>query len=238
MIRQRKPSTSSTPQTSKAGNGTPIYDPSANVLALVVAAVDRLNDLRNAETRRIDDLREAEQRRVDEQAHLRAEYDDKLREAEAKRIDAIRAVDVNAVAVASERAADQAAVLANQVVASAEALRTLVASTAATATTTQAQSTLALSTRLTTLEQAQYQSQGKQAVADPAMAEIVSEMKRYMTSSERRTGKGEGVGMFAAIAAAVLSLLIAAGSLVYTITAARPQQIEIAQPAATSTIAK
>src|SRR5512140_1485982 len=97
---------------------TGTIDPTANVLALVEAAVKRL-----------DDLRDAESRRLDEQAQLRADYSDKLAVAEAKRIDAIRAVDVNAVAIANERAAAQATVLANQLLQTSEALRGLVGTT-------------------------------------------------------------------------------------------------------------
>ena len=110
-----------------------MIDPTANVLLLVDAAVKRLDDigsirselqqerirriddLRVTDTRRVDELRQAESRRVDEHATMRAEYENKLSEAEKKRIDAIRAVDVAAVAVASERATQQATVLANQV---------------------------------------------------------------------------------------------------------------------------
>lgn len=79
-------------------------DPTQNVKELVALEMRRQDDLRDAEARRVDDLME-----------LRADYDAQLRIAEAKRIDAIRAVDVNAVSVASERANQQASVLANQV---------------------------------------------------------------------------------------------------------------------------
>src|ERR1035437_5398164 len=131
----------------KGPNGQ--VDPTANVLALGEAAVQRINDLQDAATlrieslreldnKRIDDLRIAEARRLDEQAALRELYHDKLSLAESKRIDAIRAVDVNNVSVASERAAAQATVLANQVTISADALRALVASTATTMAAQQA----------------------------------------------------------------------------------------------------
>ena len=83
-----------------------------------------------------------------------------MREAEAKRIDAIRAVDVNAVSVANERATAQAAVLANQVALSAETLRALVASTASTQATQLNQLTAQLIDRISLLEKSQYENKG------------------------------------------------------------------------------
>ena len=99
-------------------------------------------------------------KRIDEQAELRAGFQVQLNVAEAKRIDAIRAVDVNAVSVANERATAQAAVLANQVAASAETLRSLVAATAATQAQQLGQLTAQLTDRLTALEKAQYENKG------------------------------------------------------------------------------
>src|ERR1035437_3440792 len=89
----------------------------------------KLRKLLDAELIRIDDNIKLEMKRIDEQMNVRADYNIQLGVAEAKRIDAIRAVDVNAVSVASERANAQAAVLATQVATSAEALRALVAAT-------------------------------------------------------------------------------------------------------------
>lgn len=126
-----------------------ITDPTENVKTMLKEAVQRLDDLRNAEINR-----------VNEQMDLRAEYSVQLGVAEAKRIDAIRAVDVNAVSVANERATAQAAVLANQVAASAETLRALVAATAATTAQQLTQLTTQLTDRLTSLEKAQYESKG------------------------------------------------------------------------------
>lgn len=66
---------------------------------------------------------------LEKQMDIHFEYIDKITEAETKRLDAIRAVDTDAIAIASEKAAAQATVLANQVIASAESLRILVSST-------------------------------------------------------------------------------------------------------------
>src|SRR5471030_840272 len=100
---------------------------------------------------------EAERRRVNEQMELRADYGVQLSIAEAKRIDAIRAVDVNAVSVANERATQQASVLANQVAVSAETLRALVATTAIATEQKQAQLVSQLTDRIASLEKSQYE---------------------------------------------------------------------------------
>lgn len=208
--------------------GNRVIDPSENVLALVEAAVKRLDDLRAAETRR-----------VDEQMELRAEYAERLANAEAKRIDAIRAVDVNAVAVASQRAADQATVLATQVVQSAEALRTLVASTAATVATSQQQLATTLSTRLTTLEQAQYEGKGKQALADPALATLVEEVRKLGAAGSVSTGKTAGIGLVGYVVAGAISmicgLLTIAAILYAVLKPAPPAPVTYAPPGAAAT---
>ena len=121
---------------------------------------DNVKGLLTAYTERADRLREAEQQRIDELMALQAVHSTQLREAEAKRIDAIRAVDINAVSVANERATAQAAVLANQVSASAETLRALVASAATTQATQLQQLTTQLTDRIALLEKAQYESKG------------------------------------------------------------------------------
>jgi hypothetical protein len=185
-------------------------DPTLNVIALSEAANRRQDDLRIAESRRLDELHGAESYRVNELLSVRAEYDEKLRQAEAKRIDAIRAVDVNAVAVASQRASDQATVLATQVAQSAEALRALVATTAATVAQSQQQLANTLSARLTTLEQAQYEGAGKSKFSDPMMAQLVTEMQRAREAGAGATGAKAGSSV---VIAYVVSGIMAFGGL-------------------------
>lgn len=170
-----------TQQTSIGKNGAPVIDPTANVMSLVEASVQRQ-----------DDLRAAESRRVDEQANLRAEHAKELSIAESKRIDAIRAVDVNAVAVASERATAQAAVLATQVTASADALRALVSTTATTMATAAEKFSAQLTERLALLERAQYESKGRSGVSDPMMAELVAEVKKLSAAGVAGPAKSAG----------------------------------------------
>lgn len=189
--------------------GKPAFDPSKNVLDLVEAAVLRLDDLRAAETRRQDDMRAQSEKHTAEMARLNSDYQEKLRDAEAKRIDAIRAVDVNAVAVASGRAADQATVLANQVQVSADALRSLVATTQSALAAQHAASTAEITKRLTELERAKYEGAGRSTVADPMLTELVAEMKSLRESRASITGNTAGKSATWAAVATLVGLLLA-----------------------------
>jgi hypothetical protein len=186
-------------------------DPTENVKALAAADSRRNDDLRHESERFLEarlnalyreveirndcakELSNAESRRIDEQAKLRAEYATQLRDAEAKRIDAIRAVDVGAVGVASERAAAAATALASQVSTSAETLRGVVAAAAASATATLQQAVSPILTRLTTLEQAANQAAGKQSYADPAFVELLGEVKQLREANRQGAGKSDGI---------------------------------------------
>jgi hypothetical protein len=132
--------------------GTPVIDPTQNVLDLVNAAIKRQ-----------DDLREAESRHMREITQLRAEYTAQLRAAETARIDAIRAVDVGAVNRAAEVSAQQATTLAAQVATSAETLRTQVAAAAAAATVALSAALEPIQKDIQDLRKAQYEAQGVKA---------------------------------------------------------------------------
>lgn len=137
--------------------GERTIDPTENVKALQEASNKRQDDLRQASDRLVS----VQLLYVEKIAQLRAEHQKEMTAAEAKRIDAIRAVDVNAVQVANEKQTAQAAVLANQVTQTAEALRTLVATTANTIAEQQRQASSQINERLTLLEQSKYEIGGK-----------------------------------------------------------------------------
>lgn len=211
------------PSPSRPGNNNPIgIDPSENVKALSEAANKRQDDLRAASERlselryhHLQELSAAQALKLSDEAKLRAEYAERLAVAEAKRIDAIRAVDVNAVAVASQRAADQATVLAAQVNQSAEALRALVATRDAATAASLQQISNTLSTRLTTLEQAGYQQAGKQTIQDPAFAELLKEVRGLSQSRVGVAAVSEGQGnVFGWVYGAVSFLVLLAGVLI------------------------
>ena len=150
--------------------GAPVIDPTKNVLQLVEAAIARQDDLRESESRHIRELaavraeydtqlRDADQ----EKAALRATYEDQLRKQESARIDAIRAVDVGAVTRAAEVSAAQAATLATQQQASADALRGQVEAARIATADALAQALAPITKSIEDLRAAQYQQQGEKS---------------------------------------------------------------------------
>lgn len=220
--------------------GNPVVDPTKNVLDLVEAAVKRLNDIMALNNQRQDDLRAADAKlftteltsaaklsevlyrhsvevaksladQLNAEARLRAEYDAKLREAESKRIDAIRLVDTASVAEDRRRTGEQAVALATQVSQSADTVRALVASTKTSTDLSTNQITEALSRRITTLEQASYQTAGQQKFQDPAFVALVAEVKALTANATAGAGKDAGISALAGWIAAILMLFIALG---------------------------
>src|ERR1035437_343982 len=169
-------------------NSKNYVDPTANVLQLVQEAVRRIDDLQSMHVI----SNKEEMSHLNEKLQIHVGYMKELSFAESKRLDAIRSVDVGAVAIASERAAATATVLANQVTQRAETLRTLVASTAASVATNLAQVSTQLTDRLALLEKKQYENQGKSAVTDPQMELLIKRMDSVIESRATDTGKGKG----------------------------------------------
>jgi hypothetical protein len=130
--------------------GGPVVDPTANVLNLVEAAVERLDDLRNQEAAHVREI-----------LALRSHYMEELREAESARIDAIRRVDVEAVQRAAQVQATQATALADQVAAAAEAMRTQVAAAATGSATALSAALDPIKTDIADLRRAQYEAAGQ-----------------------------------------------------------------------------
>lgn len=106
-------------------SGQSVIDPSDNVLALVQAAVKRLDDLRGTESEWERRFLEAELKHLRFEMVLRATHAKEMREGESERLDAIRTVDVGAVATAAVAQQIAATALAKTVVDQAEALRSV-----------------------------------------------------------------------------------------------------------------
>lgn len=185
--------------------GTPVIDPTENVIALTQAESKRQDDLRAASDR----FNQSEIQHVKELAALRSEFIKQLAEAEAKRIDAIRAVDVNAVAVASERQAAAATVLANQVAQSADALRTLVATTASATAEQSRQQLTQITDRLSVVEKSQYEGRGKESYTDPMLLELTSEMKRLGSVISINNGRSAANKDYTAYIVAAIGIILA-----------------------------
>jgi hypothetical protein len=133
-------------------SGYPVKDPTANVLDLVRAAIERQDDLRKSESEHIREL-----------LGVRAGYDEQLRTQESRRIDAIRQVDVSAVARAAEVSAAQAQTLATQQQASADALRNQVEQARIATADALAQALAPITRSIEDLRAAQYQQQGEKS---------------------------------------------------------------------------
>lgn len=189
----------------QGANGKGHEDPTKNVKDLVAEVVIRIDALRESERRLLD----SEIRRIDSEMKLRADFGEQLASAEAKRIDAIRAVDVNAVAIANERAAAQATVLAQQVQASAETQRALVTATAITQkqqadqTTAQLsdrieQMVKQLSERISALEKLQYEGKGLSGTIPPSVVEQLAQLQESRYRTEGRSGLSTPIMMMLA----------------------------------------
>lgn len=168
-------------------------DPSENVRQALSAEVKRLDDMLLLRIASSDCKLDAEIKRIDEKITLQANAAALLNSAESKRLDAIRLVDISAVAVASDRAAQQALVLANQVESSAENLRTLVASTAATVAQQSAQQSAQLSDRILALEKSNYEGVGRGRILDPQMDQLLIEVKNLSGKQHANRGSSEGM---------------------------------------------
>lgn len=201
----------------QGANGKGHEDPTANVKDLVREVIIRMDSLRESDRRREDSLREAERRlaeseirSVREIMQLRSDHIKELQLAESERINAIRAVDVNAVAIANERANAQAQVLANQLQISAETSRSLVASTAVTQKQQYDQTTAQLSDRLTALEKLQYEGKGLSGTVPPAVSERLSQLEENRFRNEGKSGLSTPILLMitAAVTSAVVGLIV------------------------------
>jgi cobalamin biosynthesis Mg chelatase CobN len=176
------------------GNGG---DPTKNVLDLVNAAIARVDDLRESETRH--------QREV---AKLLTERVESMMRAESNRIDAIRAVDVDATQKAATASATQASTLAAQVVQSAEALRAQVAATAVLAESRLAVALDPITKAVGELRQAQYEAQGQKTQV------IETQAKGGSTSN--------WMGLAVAACIGFLSVIIAVTAIVISVISHKP----------------
>lgn len=172
--------------------GRAVIDPTANVIAILEAAVNRQDDLRIQESQHVRELME-----------LRQSFYEQLRIKESDRIDAIRAVDVGAVNRAAEVSAAQAQTLATQVATSAETLRAQVQATATAGTVALAAALEPIQKDVQDLRRIQYEQQGQKAGV-------------VETRDDRRQGISV-VWVALGVGVSLLSTLIAAGALVYVV---------------------
>ncbi len=137
----------------------PIIDPTENVKALSEAANKRQDDLRDASER----FMVAGLSHVKELSELRAYHQREMDIKEAGRLDAIRQIDQAAIR--------ELAVATTTI---AEKMRNDLALTAAALAKSNADATLLISDRLSSLEKAQNQGSGKSLVLDKGWAYLVA----------------------------------------------------------------
>jgi len=174
-------------------------DPTVNVLGHVQAAVQRQDDLREAESKflasalkhhkQVAELRATHAR---EFGLLKSEHAKELRDAETARVNAIRQVDVQQRDTQAQTAAAAITALASNVSTVAETLRTAAAQMATNLAEQAAQQNEAINRRLVALEQASYEGRGKQQVADPQIAGLIEEMKRVTAAQVANAGRSAG----------------------------------------------
>lgn len=191
--------------------GGPTVDPTENVKDLSEAANKRQDDLRNGlenlvklQVAHIRDMLNLQIANAKELAILRAEHAKEISDKESDRINAIRAVDVAAVSTAAQKAADQATVLANQLVTTAETLRSLVATTAAQQAETLQQTVSGLSSRLASLEQLGAQSRGEKSLSDPALVQLLAKVDSLGATRSEKTGATDNTKTIWSIGIAVV----------------------------------
>ncbi len=153
--------------------GGPVVDPTENVKALSEAASKRQDDLREAlaalDKARIDAL--AEQLRRAEQYGDRIEtihstHAAAIHASEQERLRTVREIDVAALTN-----------LSHTVTTGFESLRNALQSTASRIEASATERANAISDRVTQLERTSYEGKGKEAVSDPLMNQLLTEVK-------------------------------------------------------------
>jgi hypothetical protein len=142
------------------GNGPPPIGPTANVLQLVEAAMQRQDDLRSAEFRRIDDLFMQERRHRAEMRELTNTQLEARLVAEKERVNALLSASAAATALDRTRAELTASALAERVETSARTLSAQVDATAKAAESAVAAAAIALNARIAPLEQFRFEQGG------------------------------------------------------------------------------
>lgn len=190
--------------------GGQVVDPTENVKALMEASIKALTDQSELRAQLADEkiLRmERELAQVDRLIILRAEHAKETRGYDNDRWDKIRTIDM---ANASATAAQLLAAVNNYAAAQermAQTLRDQVAATADAANKNLSALINPIVDRLAILERASYTVAGRSAVTDPAMTELVAEMRKLVIGRADDRGKAAGLSLSAALFMGVLSVI-------------------------------
>jgi hypothetical protein len=178
-------------------------DPTSNVLSLVKAAVERLDDLRDTTNKRLD----AEIGHVKELSDLRAAHAAEIRALEAERLEKTRDIDVLARTVESNRTSEAITALAATTASNAENIRNTVTTTADALAKQTNNTVVAITDRIAALEKSRYEEQGRSMVADPQLAELILQVRALLTNQSKATGKLEGFSSGWAVLLGVVGLV-------------------------------
>ena len=218
--------------------GGPVIDPTANVLALVEAANRRQDDLREMNNARIDaELRHEEQIGELRARHqefvdlLRARHQEAIDALESKRLDAVRNVDQLAAKTEADRAASAVTALATAGTTTAVTLRSTVDTSAQALATQFANTVTTLTERIAALEKSSYTGQGKQAVVDPQVTEMLVEMRALRTSQASGGGRSQGMSDSRQLLTWLLGIALALTGLYTFAQKGTPQVIYVPAPA-------
>lgn len=223
-----------------------VIDPTANVIALVEANAKAAEKLREADTKYND----SQHKHLKEIGTLRAEHAELLRASDLESATKTRQVDVLAAAASAATLATAVQTLAtntdrnaetirNQLNADRAALAKLVSDTAVNVSTQNDSLFKVVNTQIAELQKSQYQGVGKSSVADPMMAEFITEVRALAKSRATDTGQRQGMsdsGKLLVGALAIITTLL--GFYTFTQRAApasvAPQIIYVPAPAAGS----
>jgi hypothetical protein len=175
------------------------------------ASADRRNE---AELRHLAAMAELRSDCAHEISDLKTVHDREMREAEKERLNSIRLVDVGAAATATATALTGIQTLATATTTMAETLRT-----------SAEKDKQRQEERIVALERQGYTAGGRSMMSDPAIAELVAEMKGVRQSLATGTGKSEGLGMGGQIIVgvfAIIAVLVAVMSFMSRETAVVP----------------
>lgn len=226
MVAKKQPLSQQTKKTNTAIDDVQSFieggwkDPTENVKALTAAANVRQDDLRAAHKELVENqitaLREVLAIRSEyarDISNLRDMHIKEMRNAEAERLDSIRQVDVTAVRTEATRSLEAIQTLATTSARDAETLRNALVNTAATIASQTADTVKQIVERIAALERSNYEGVGKQRLADPQLAEVVTEVKRLAQTSSEGTGKQQGLSMAAAVLGGLMTIAIALAGL-------------------------
>ena len=183
--------------------GGPTVDPTANVRELNAASARRADDLAAAQKELFKEIADSIRREME----LRAEHQALIRILDADRLEKIRMVDQANAAATAAQLLSAVQTLAATASATAETLRNQVAATAAAVAGQTERVVGPIIERLSVLEKSQAVGQGRATVADPALEQMVVELRKLTQAQASSTGKSEGISATAKAIIAAVSLL-------------------------------